>query len=873
MNIHESGKAPSECSICDSILPKGGPRWECSDTACKSIICLGCKPRGWSIVEHPTKFPHVWDAFACEDSPVQLAVKDKKRDDLPAGQATVSLRADGGTVAVSKEDNAKKGDEVTVLPTVPPVTEGKWYYEVTVHSLADKLSCCVGWTKASARTISRTPADEPGKHEWELRVSEDKIDEFKIFADGARNICTVCDSVKGPCTRAAAVGYCGVTGQKTRTEAYVTSHCQQCAKCDTKMNKQLPPVTKEWKDVKKKKPRGADGLFFLGQLDYGEIDHTCVDKSDNKCDKKCKCDGWTLNTHVPGAPFKRNSKQTELVLGCYVDVDAQLMTFSLNGRVLNDTVYLRRFQGFKDFIPQEHALLPLVKLSPGATASFCFDPATMKYPPAKLKLPVIGKKDSDGATSHHICSSSPVELEYMRQDCNSFKKGNALWLRSDWGDNAGISCIQEDEAMKVDQCPSPARMQAKIKFTKGEDVATSDVLADFVQKYCTVTGNHFQDYIVFNKPANPQDLAFQPAFKAYCESRREHGTLSDDSSAVAGNIPSPEQLASAAAVVTSARSGTGNTHVGDLVQHTFELTYTLERDVNNLDVQVNVEKPKKQKGQKTEPKLKIDANHYKNLVVVVTEGLDILNTCDADLPSLLLIVTDATVPKPDEMKIATVTDRAEISGNVNYRNCDIPFQNSVRLGIAEHLLSPEFSDWEVSDVRIMQYTHDDKKGRADGYEGEFAIPKKEMDKDKYGFLEQTTQFYEHLGDGSYTPSKITITCEVDIRIRNMESLVTSFQATNFFSCKVFNDDQTDPNGQNKWAVAPYKLVLAQDIKEKKVDAGTGEDENGLSGFKSMVDATLFGDVQDDDEEAEEEEEEATASRSTSSGKTIRCALG
>jgi hypothetical protein len=95
---------------------------------------------------------------------------------------------------------------------------------------------------------------------------------------------------------------------------------------------------------------------------------------------------------------------------------------------------------------------------------------------------------------------------------------------------------------------SPSSIQA--------DRATTDVLADFVQKYCVVTGDHFEDYIVYDAPASPQVLSFQTAFAAYCRSRahnaeRDAAKSVDPRKILAGGVPSAAQLASAVRTIAS----------------------------------------------------------------------------------------------------------------------------------------------------------------------------------------------------------------------------------------------------------------------------------------------------------------------------------
>eukprot|EP01052_Picozoa_sp_SAG31_P000835 SAG31_NODE_25_length_33055_cov_11.407919_22_plen_474_part_01 len=450
---------------------------------------------------------------------------------------------------------------------------------------------------------------------------------------------------------------------------------------------------------------------------------------------------------------------SELVLGCSIDVDRQMMTFSLNGTVLNDVVFLRRFHGFKDFISEEHAFLPSITLPAGVTAKFSFDPENMQYAPNVLRLPK---------------SIESSEVDYIHQECSYFNKGDSLWLRSDWGDGSGISCVSERGTMQVEQCPSPARMTSKIEWSR-EDTATSDVLADFVQKFCDVTGNHFQDYIVYSDPVNPQQIGFSAAYRRYCESRQQHG-LKTGSSASLTSIPSPEQLATAAAVVLTTAQGSSHTKDKPLIPHKFVVECTIERDVFNEEY---ISKHPYLRLRKTQSQKTATEQHYQNLVVGEDNQLHVLAENDVDLPSLQQLDTHLNSRQLDKTAAQLVQDRScnsvlamDPPEHAHYRRCDTGFINSIRLGVAKYLLTPHHCDWEIEDVTVTNISSWDGRAAIVGrYEGDenLVLPEK-------GNEGQRSEFYEHLG-GNYNPCKLVVVCNVDIRVAAVETVKTTFKSS------------------------------------------------------------------------------------------------
>ena len=98
------------------------------------------------MLEHPSSFPHAWDAFSCLEAPIALeaAAEDYAGADVDCA---------GCDVAAGKEPGAAR----SVRAAVTPVAAGKWYYEVQITGLpAGGGNAAFGWAKVRTFVIVDT---------------------------------------------------------------------------------------------------------------------------------------------------------------------------------------------------------------------------------------------------------------------------------------------------------------------------------------------------------------------------------------------------------------------------------------------------------------------------------------------------------------------------------------------------------------------------------------------------------------------------------------------------------------------------------------------------------------------------------------------
>eukprot|EP01052_Picozoa_sp_SAG31_P000834 SAG31_NODE_25_length_33055_cov_11.407919_21_plen_1811_part_00 len=250
------------------------------------------KPRSWSVITEkiPTEFPHCFDAFSANASPISIEVTcvescgDERNGCfavVPNKTPAVVLSTCGGSPAV----HCKEG-YVTALPTVPPVANGKWYYEVSIENLKSCTSdqfCCVGWKKVTSRTMARFE-DKRSKVDWELQlwnIKEGKkntkaTDKYLLRAADARNLCTGCYEESGKCKRVATLGVPEMIGGEGAdpVEPLVVSHCHACFS-RTKFAKRSAPLSKDWGNKKARKPLQSDGLSYYMKSNRIELDSNC----------------------------------------------------------------------------------------------------------------------------------------------------------------------------------------------------------------------------------------------------------------------------------------------------------------------------------------------------------------------------------------------------------------------------------------------------------------------------------------------------------------------------------------------------------------------------------------------------------------------